>query len=252
MILKGEHLFVTGGAAGIGEAIVIGGAKEGAKVSFCDIDDAKATALVERLSKEGYQVQYQRADVTNYDNFKAGYDKLVSTFGDVTLAVSNAGRNSYADAVEYKEEEWNSFFALDLKSSWYVAKLCLPAMRKSKYGSIVNISSIHGRMSRPNFFPYSAAKGGIVGLSRNLALDEGKYGIRVNSVSPGTTATPLLKSYMETFPDEKAHALSVAPNGRFGSPEEIANAIIFVLSKDASFVTGADLMVDGALHARYA
>jgi len=252
MKLKGQHIFVTGGAAGIGAAIVLDAAQEGAKVSFCDIDDAKATALVERLSKDGYQVQYQRADVTNYDNFKAGYEKLVSTFGDVTLAVSNAGRNSYADAVEYKEEEWNSFFALDLKSSWYVAKLCLPAMRKSKYGSIVNISSIHGRMSRPNFFPYSAAKGGIVGLSRNLALDEGKYGIRVNSVSPGTTATPLLKSYMETFPDEKAHALSVAPNGRFGSPEEIANAIIFVLSKDASFVTGADLMVDGALHARYA
>jgi NAD(P)-dependent dehydrogenase (short-subunit alcohol dehydrogenase family) len=89
-------------------------------------------------------------------------------------------------------------------------------------------------------------------LSRNLALDEGKYGIRINSVSPGTTATPLLKSYMETFPDEKVHALSVSPNGRFGSPEEIANVVLFVLSKDASFVTGADLMVDGALHARYA
>jgi NAD(P)-dependent dehydrogenase (short-subunit alcohol dehydrogenase family) len=89
-------------------------------------------------------------------------------------------------------------------------------------------------------------------LSRNLALDEGKYGVRINSVSPGTTATPLLKSYMETFPDEKAHALSVSPNGRFGSPEEIANVVLFVLSKDASFVTGADLMVDGALHARYA
>ncbi len=99
MILKGEHLFVTGGAAGIGEAIVIGGAKEGARVSFVDIDDAKATALVEKLTKEGFQVQYQSADVTNYDNFKAGYDKLVSTFGDVTLAVSNSGRNSYADAV---------------------------------------------------------------------------------------------------------------------------------------------------------
>jgi NAD(P)-dependent dehydrogenase (short-subunit alcohol dehydrogenase family) len=125
-------------------------------------------------------------------------------------------------------------------------------MREKKYGSIVNISSIHGRMSRPNFFPYSAAKGGIIGLSRNLALDEGKYGIRVNSVSPGTTATPLLKSYMEAFPEEKAHALSVAPNARFGSPEEIANVILFTLSKDASFITGADLMVDGALHARYA
>jgi NAD(P)-dependent dehydrogenase (short-subunit alcohol dehydrogenase family) len=107
-------------------------------------------------------------------------------------------------------------------------------------------------MSRPNFFPYSAAKGGIIGLSRNLALDEGKYGIRVNSISPGTTATPLLKSYMEKFPDEKAHSLSVAPNERFGTPEEIANVILFALSKDASFITGADLMVDGALHARYA
>jgi len=226
MILKGEHLFVTGGAAGIGEALVLGGVKEGAKVSFVDIDDAKATALVEKLTKEGYQVQYQRADVSKFETF--------------------------ADAVEYAEEEWNDFFALDLKSSWYLAKLCLPDMRLKKYGSIVNISSIHGRMSRPNFFPYSAAKGGIIGLSRNLALDEGKYGIRVNSVSPGTTATPLLKSYMEKFPDEKAHALSVAPNARFGSPEEIANVILFALSKDASFITGADLMVDGALHARYA
>lgn len=252
MILKGEHLFVTGGAAGIGEALVIGGAKEGAKVSFVDIDDAKANALVEKLTKEGHQVQYTKADVSKFETFKTGYDKLVSTFGPVTVAVSNAGRNSYADAVEYKDEEWNDFFALDLKSSWYLAKLCLPDMREKKYGSIVNISSIHGRMSRPNFFPYSAAKGGIIGLSRNLALDEGKYGIRFNSVSPGTTATPLLKSYMETFPDEKAHSLSVAPNARFGSPEEIANVILFTLSKDASFITGADLMVDGALHARYA
>ena len=252
MILIGEHLFVTGGAAGIGEALVIGGAKEGAKVSFVDIDDMKANALVEKLSKEGFKVQYAKADVSKFETFKTGFDQLVSTFGPVTIAVSNAGRNSYADAVEYKDEEWNDFFALDLKSSWYLAKLCLPDMREKKYGSIVNISSIHGRMSRPNFFPYSAAKGGIIGLSRNLALDEGKYGIRVNSVSPGTTATPLLKSYMEAFPEEKAHALSVAPNARFGSPEEIANVILFTLSKDASFITGADLMVDGALHARYA
>lgn len=252
MMLKGEHLFVTGGAAGIGEAIILGAVKEGAKISFVDIDDAKANALVDKLSKEGYQIQFEHADVSKFETFKAGYDKLVSKFGPVTMAVSNAGRNSYADAVEYAEEEWNDFFALDLKSTWYLAKLCLPEMRKAKYGSIVNISSIHGRMSRPNFFPYSAAKHGIVGMTRNLALDEGKYGIRVNSVSPGTTATPLLKKYMESFPDEKAHALSVAPNARFGSPEEIANVILFALSKEASFVTGADLMVDGGLHARYA
>lgn len=252
MILKGEHLFVTGGSAGIGEAIVVEGAKQGAKVSFVDIDESKGVALVERLSKEGHQVQFAKADVSKFETFKAGYDKLVSTFGAVTVAVSNAGRNSYADPVEYKDEEWESFFALDLKSSWYLAKLCLPEMRKAKYGSIVNISSIHGRMSRPNFFPYSAAKGGIVGLSRNLALDEGKSGIRVNSVSPGYTLTPLLKSYMELYPEEKTQGLAVQPMKRFGTPEEVANVVTFVLSKDASYINGADLMIDGALHSRYA
>ena len=252
MILKGEHLFVTGGSAGIGEAIVVEGAKQGARVSFVDIDESKGVALVERLSKEGHQVQFAKADVSKFETFKAGYDKLVSTFGAVTVAVSNAGRNSYADPVEYKDEEWESFFALDLKSSWYLAKLCLPEMRKTKYGSIVNISSIHGRMSRPNFFPYSAAKGGIVGLSRNLALDEGKSGIRVNSVSPGYTLTPLLKSYMELYPEEKTQGLAVQPMKRFGTPEEVANVVTFVLSKDASYINGADLMIDGALHSRYA
>ena len=252
MILKGEHLFVTGGSAGIGEAIVVEGAKQGARVSFVDIDESKGVALVERLSKEGHQVQFAKADVSKFETFKAGYDKLVSTFGPVTVAVSNAGRNSYADPVEYKDEEWESLFALDLKSSWYLAKLCLPEMRKAKYGSIVNISSIHGRMSRPNFFPYSAAKGGIVGLSRNLALDGGKSGIRVNSVSPGYTLTPLLKSYMELYPEEKTQGLAVQPMKRFGTPEEVANVVTFVLSKDASYINGADLMIDGALHSRYA
>lgn len=252
MILKGEHLFVTGGSAGIGEAIVVEGAKQGAKVSFVDIDEAKGLALVERLFKAGHQVQFAKADVSKFETFKVGYDKLVSSFGPVTVAVSNAGRNSYADPVDYKDEEWESFFALDLKSSWYLAKLCLPEMRKAKYGSIVNISSIHGRMSRPNFFPYSAAKGGIVGLSRNLALDEGKSGIRVNSVSPGYTLTPLLKSYMELYPEEKTQGLAVQPMKRFGTPEEVANVVTFVLSKDASYINGADLMIDGALHSRYA
>jgi NAD(P)-dependent dehydrogenase (short-subunit alcohol dehydrogenase family) len=252
MILKGEHLFVTGGSAGIGEAIVVEGAKQGAKVSFVDIDEPKGVALVERLTKAGHQVQFAKADVSKFETFKSGFDQLVSKFGPVTVAVSNAGRNSYADPVEYSNEEWESFFALDLKSSWYLAKLCLPEMRKAKHGSIVNISSIHGRMSRPNFFPYSAAKGGIIGLSRNLALDEGKSGIRVNSVSPGYTLTPLLKSYMELYPEEKTQGLAVQPMKRFGTPEEVANVVTFVLSKDASYINGADLMIDGALHSRYA
>lgn len=112
MILKGEHLFITGGAAGIGEALVLGGVNEGAKVSFVDIDDEKGNALVEKLTKAGHKVQFTHADVSKFETFKAGFDKLVSNFGPVTVAVSNAGRNSYADAVEYAESEWNDFFCV--------------------------------------------------------------------------------------------------------------------------------------------
>ena len=252
MRLKGEHLLITGGAQGIGEAIVISAVQEGARVSFVDIDDAHSIALVKLLTDQGHQVQFQHGDVSKFATFQSAFDKLTDSFGPITVAVSNAGRNSYADPVEYADEEWESFFALDLKSTWYLAKLCLPHMRKVGKGSIVNIASIHGRMTTPNFFPYSAAKHGIVGMTRNLALDEAKHGIRVNSVSPGYTMTPLLKSYFELFPEAAANAVSVQPMGRVGQPNEIAKVVTFVLSDEASFINGADLMVDGGLHARYA
>ena len=252
MRLKGEHLLITGGAQGIGEAIVISAVNEGARVSFVDIDDAHSVALVKSLTEKGHQVQFHHGDVSKFADFKEAFDKLIASFGPVTVAVSNAGRNSYADPVEYADEEWESFFALDRKSTWYVAKLCLPEMRKAHKGSIVNIASIHGRMTSPNFFPYSAAKHGIVGMTRNLALDEAKHGIRVNSVSPGYTLTPLLKGYFEQFPEAGANAVAVQPMGRVGLPSEIAKVVTFVLSDEASFITGADLMVDGGLHARYA
>lgn len=252
MRLKNNHVLVTGGAQGIGEAIVTDSALEGARVSFIDIDVEHSQALVEKLTAQGHQVQFERGDVSKFDTFQSAYKKLIANFGPVTAAVSNAGRNSYADPVEYAEEEWESFFALDLKSSWYIAKLCLPDMRRAKKGAIVNIASIHGRMTAPNFFPYSSAKSGIVGLTRNLALDEAKHGIRVNSVSPGYIQTPLQVSYFKLYPEVKINALEVQPMKRMGQPSEVAKVVSFVLSDEASFVNGADLMVDCGLHARYA
>ena len=253
MRLKGEHLIVTGGSMGIGEAVVIDGAQEGAKVSFFDIDVARGKALADRLNGEGFQVHFEEADVSKFDPFKAAFDKCVAKFGPVTVACSNAGRNSYADRVEYTEDEWHDFFSLDLKSSWYVAKLCLPEMRKAKKGSIVLISSIHGRMTFPNYFPYAAAKHGLIGLAKNLAVDEGKHGIRFNTVSPGFTLTPLLKSWLDSEPPSRAEAAMAAqPLGRMGEPSEIAKVVNFVLSSEASFMNGADLMVDGGLHSRFA
>ncbi len=125
-------------------------------------------------------------------------------------------------------------------------------MRAAKSGAIVNIASIHGRMTTPEFFPYSAAKHGIVGLSRSLALDEIRHNIRVNSISPGYIATPLQKRYFADFPQAQVNAIQVQPMKRVGLPSEVAKVVTFVLSKQAAYIVGADLMVDGGLHSRYA
>lgn len=252
MRLKNRHVLVTGGAQGIGEAIVEDCVLAGARVSFIDIDKERSHSLVSKLRLEGHAVQFEAGDVSKFDNFQAAYKKLIENFGPVTSAVSNAGRNSHADPVQYAEEEWDSFFALDLKSSWYMAKLCLPDMRQAKMGAIVNISSIHGRMTMPHFFPYSSAKSGIVGLTRNLAVDEAKHGIRVNSVSPGYIQTPLQREYFANFPEIQRNVIEVQPMKRLGKPHEVAKVVSFLLSDDATFINGADLMVDGGLHARYA
>ena len=150
------------------------------------------------------------------------------------------------------EAQWDDFMNVDFKSIWVTAKLCLPAMRKAKKGAIVNISSIHARMSYPNYFPYAAAKSGILGLTRNLALDEGKNGIRVNAVLPGFTLTPLIEDYFARNPEKRSEALAVQPLGRMAEPIEIAKVITFLLTDDASFVNGADWIIDGGLSGRFA
>jgi NAD(P)-dependent dehydrogenase (short-subunit alcohol dehydrogenase family) len=252
MKLNGQHIFVTGGADGIGAACVLDAATEGAKVSFCDINVEKGKAFEAELISKGYEAFFIKADVSNMDDYTRGHAEVVKKFGDVTGLISNAGRNAYFDPVEMTEEQWNDFMNLDLKSVWVGAKLVLPAMRKKQKGAIVNISSIHARMSYPNYFPYAAAKSGILGLTRNLALDEGKNNIRVNAVLPGFTLTALVENYFVLNPEKRAEALAVQPMGRMAQPSEIAKVITFLLSDDASFVNGADWIIDGGLSGRFA
>jgi len=249
------HIVVTGGASGIGEGIVKNALTRGASVSFVDINKDAGVALAEELATNlspGQHVFFDVCDVTKFDQIEASMAKAAEVAGPVTGLVNNAGRNSYADPVEMTEEEWDEFFDLDLKSTWLMCKAVLPMMREAKKGSIVNIASIHAHMTYPNYFPYAAAKSGLVGLTRNLALDEGKYGIRVNTVSPGYTLTPLLLSWFDQEPEAKDNALAVHPMGYFAEPNDIANVVSFLLSDQARFVTGADWRVDGGLSARFA
>jgi NAD(P)-dependent dehydrogenase (short-subunit alcohol dehydrogenase family) len=252
MKLANKHIFVTGGAKGIGEAIVRDAANEGASVSFVDIDSVSGEKLVSELSSDGKQVAFFKADVASFDQLQSAFNQSVTKFGEVTGVVNNAGVNSHADPVTMTDKQWDDFFAIDMKPVWLTAKLALPAMRKAKHGSIVNICSIHGRLTYPGFFPYGAAKSAVLGLTRNLALDEGKHEIRVNAVSPGYILTDLTKTWLSGESGRLDRANSIQPLGRMGEPFEVAKVVTFLLSDKSTYVSGSDWAVDGGLGARSA
>jgi NAD(P)-dependent dehydrogenase (short-subunit alcohol dehydrogenase family) len=249
MKLTGHHIFVTGGAKGIGEAIVRDCLAEGAKVSFVDIDVSGGEKLASELGKS---VKFIEASVASFAQLSKAFSEAVSTFGEITGVVNNAGVNSHADPVTMTDQEWEDFFAVDMKPVWLTAKLALPAMRKAGKGSIVNIGSIHGKLTYPGFFPYGAAKSAVLGLTRNLALDEGKHEIRVNTVSPGYILTDLTKGWLGAEAGRTERANSIQPLGRMGQPNEVAKVVTFLLSDKATYISGSDWAVDGGLGARSA
>ena len=248
--LDGQHILVTGGSRGIGAATVEKARAEGARVSFVDILPDEGAALARRL---GEGVLFRQADVCSADDLARAVAEAAEGFGPVTGLVNNAGRNSYADPVTMTEADWDAVFAVDLKAAWLAARAVLPGMIAAGRGVIVNIASVHATMTYPGFFPYAAAKSGLVGLTRSLALDMGKHGIRVNALSPGYTETALVTEFFEqNDPALREQVLEVHPMHRIGTPAEIANCIAFLLSDEAAFVTGANWTVDGGLTARFA
>jgi NAD(P)-dependent dehydrogenase (short-subunit alcohol dehydrogenase family) len=250
--LENHHVLVTGGSRGIGAAIAEKALAEGACVSIIDIAAEAGEAFVQSLNATD-RVHFGAGSVTVATDIARVHEAAVKRFGPVTGLVNNAGRNSYADAVTMTEAEWEDVFAVDLKAAWLVARQVLPGMIEMRRGSIVNIASIHADMTIPGFFPYAAAKSGLVGLTRSLALDMGKHQIRVNALSPGYTETFLVKEFFDkNEPSLRQKVMDFHPMGRIGQPSEIANCVSFLLSDESSFVTGANWRVDGGLSARFA
>lgn len=238
--LEGEVVLVTGAAQGIGRAVAELAAAHGARVGVIDVAEVAGDHAV-------------TADVSDAAQVHRAVEELTDRHGPATILVNNAGRNVYGDPVGLTEQEWDDFFGVDLKAAWLCSRAVLPAMLDAGHGSIVNVASLHARLTQKGMFPYAAAKSGLVGLTRSMALEVAGAGVRVNAVSPGYVRTDIVRRHFaELPPDAEREVLDAQPLGRIAEPDEIAQVVCFLASRAASFVTGADWAVDGGFGARFA
>lgn len=247
-----DVVLITGGARGIGLATVERFLADGARVAFCDID---ADAGEQATASVGGGARFYRCDIGRENEVAELVARAAADLGDVTILVNNAGVNANFDSTTMTSDDWDRFFAVDLKAAWHTAKYVVPAMRRAGQGAIVNVSSMHGFVSLKGFFPYGAAKAGLVGLTRNMALDYGEFGIRVNVVCPGFIRTRLVQDSIDRNEDPLAAEANMVRGvalGRMAEAAEVASVIAFLASEDASYITGASLLVDGGLTARRA
>src|SRR6266540_730304 len=254
MLLKDKVVLVTGAARGIGRAIAERVVAEGGQVAALDIADA-GSAVADELVAQGGRAMFARADVRREDEVARAVRSALEHFGAIDVLVNNAGVNAYLDATAMSESDWDDVFAVDLKAAWLTCKHVLPHLMAKRSGAIVNISSIHARLTSPGMFPYAAAKAGVEGLTRSLALDYGPHNVRVNAVAPGFTRTYLVEEWLAQQPDPRAAEQAVLaqhPLGRMAEPAEVAAVVVFLASDLASAVTGAVVSVDCGHSARFA
>lgn len=249
--LNNKVVVVTGAAEGIGRAIAAAMAREAARVIISDINDAQGNALVTELHSAGLQAEFVHCDVSVHTEVAALMAEAVKWGGHIDVLVNNAAVAIGGMPVhEMTEAQWQRLIAVNLSSVFYACKHCLPHMLAQGSGSIINLASAQAHVGLDGWTAYAGAKGAILSMTRQMAVEYGPKHIRVNSISPGTIDTPMNQRLVEqTGPELMRAWVGMHPLGRIGYAEEVAQAAVYLASDAAGFTTGTDLRVDGGLSA---
>jgi NAD(P)-dependent dehydrogenase (short-subunit alcohol dehydrogenase family) len=250
---EGRTGIVTGGGAGIGRAICLLLARGGAAVVVADRSEDTGRETLALVEGSGGRGIFVKLDVSQEKDAAEAVTIVLRQFGQIDMLFNNAGVELAGAVHETTEEQWDRVFAANLKGMFLVSRCVLPVMMRQGRGAVVNTSSISGLLGWPESAAYCASKGGVIQLTRQMAVDYAPHGIRVNCICPGTTLTPMIDRLFSREKDPAASRKSIAamhPLGRFARPEEIAEAALFLASDEASFVTGAVLPVDGGYTAK--
>ncbi len=247
--LTGKTAVITGGCSGIGLATARRFAEEGAKVVIGDVDDGKGPGIADELGGS-----YVHVDVTDKEQVDALFKTAKDTYGSVDIAFNNAGISPPEDdsILDTDLEAWKRVQDVNLTSVYLCCKAALPYMLEQKKGSIINTASFVAVMgAATSQISYSASKGGVLSMSRELGVQFARDGVRVNALCPGPVNTPLLQELFASDPERAARRLVHVPLGRFAEPEEMANAVLFLASDESSFITASTFLVDGGISGAY-
>ena len=242
-LFEGKVAVITGGASGIGKACALAMAREGARIAIFDLNAESGARVVDVVAAETSDAAFFRVDVSNEGQVREAVSQTIARFGRIDILHNNAGVALRHPVAEEDERFWENCMNVNLKGVFLCSKQVLPHL-VGRGGSIINTSSVAGIVGVRNRAAYSATKGALVALTRNMALDYAQYGIRVNCVCPGFTRTPLIDALLRD-PVKEKRLTDMHPLGRLGEPEDTANAVVFLASDLSSWITGHVLVIDG-------